>query len=225
MSERIGIMGGMFDPVHRGHVRVALAAAGALSLQRVHMVPCARPNHREGAAASSADRLAMLELVCRDRPLLRPDERELHRPGLSYTVDTLEQFREEFPDALLVFIQGWDSFLGLPRWKRWRQLFEQAHLCVVSRPGSSLPRADSRDPDERTLAGELAARQVVNAAGLEPGGTGGILVLEGVDCDISSTALRHCLARRHQGDPAVQRELGQWLEPAVSDWIDSHRLY
>lgn len=225
MRDRIGIMGGMFDPVHRGHVRVAMAAAEALSLQRVHLVPCARPNHREGAAASSADRLAMLERVCRERPLLRPDERELHRPGRSYTVDTLAQFRKEYPEALRVFIQGWDSFLGLPRWERWRHLFEHAHLCVVSRPGSSLPRADSSDADERMLAGELAERRVGDAAGLEPGRTGRILVLDGIDCDISSTALRRCLARRQQGDPAVRRELDRWLEPAVSDWIDAHRLY
>jgi nicotinate-nucleotide adenylyltransferase len=218
MTERIGIMGGMFDPPHPGHSRAALAAADALALDRVCMVPCARPNHRDGASAGACHRLAMLRLVCPEGGVLEVDDRELRRGGISYTADTLREFADEYPEALRVFIQGWDSFLTLPRWERWEEIFRFAHVCAVSRPGSRLPRLDSDDREERVMATMLQERQVARPEGLAPATAGGILVLDDVACAISSTQLRHRL-HRDAG------EVEQWLAPDVAAYIRAHQLY
>lgn len=225
MTDRIGIMGGMFDPVHLGHTGAALAAAEALDLDGVLMVPCARPNHREGASAPADDRLAMLELACRSTAALRVDDRELRRPGTSFMADTLQEIASQFPDALRVFIQGWDSFLTLPRWERWRDVLRFSHICAVSRPGCRLPDAGSEDGAERLMADLLAARRVRTPQALAESEAGGILVLDVPDCDISSTRLRSLLYRARQGDAAARRQADQWLSPSVAAYIHAHRLY
>lgn len=222
MTDRIGIMGGMFDPPHLGHTRAALAAADALALGRVYMIPCARPNHRSGASADAGHRLAMLRLACAGQRVLEVDDRELRRGGISYTADTLEEFAALYPRALRVFIQGWDSFLTLPRWERWEEIFRSSHVCAVSRPGGRLPVRDSDDPTERIMAEVLARRRVDRPEDLLPGAAGGILILEGVDCAISSTQLRRLLGQREEKGAA---ELEQWLVPDVAAYIRMHQLY
>lgn len=222
MTDRIGIMGGMFDPPHLGHTRAALAAADALTLDRVCMIPCARPNHRAGASADAGHRLAMLRLACAGHRVLEVDDRELRRGGISYTADTLEEFAGQYPRALRVFIQGWDSFLTLPRWERWKEIFRSSHVCAVSRPGSRLPARDSDDPVERVMAEILAERRVDRTEDLLPATAGGILVLEGVDCEISSTQLRRHLDQREEEGASG---LEQWLVPDVAAYIRMHQLY
>lgn len=222
MTDRIGIMGGMFDPPHLGHTGAALAAADALALDRVCMIPCARPNHRAGASADAAHRLAMLQLACGESAVLKVDERELRRGGVSYSADTLREFADEHPRALRVFIQGWDSFLTLPEWERWEEIIRSAHICAVSRPGSRLPAEGSDDRTERIMASILAERQVERPEELLPGTAGGILVMGGVDCAISSTQLRHWLHQRGETDAAKAE---QWLAPDVAAYIRTHRLY
>lgn len=222
MSDRIGIMGGMFDPPHPGHTRAALAAADALALDRVCMVPCARPNHRAGASAEAEHRLAMLRLACGESGVLEVDERELQRDGVSYSVDTLQEFASQYPRALRVFILGWDSFLTLPEWERWEDILRFSHICAVSRPGSRLPAGDSDDPVERTMATLLAERRVGRPEALLPATAGGVLVLEDVECAISSTQLRHWLRQREEADAARAE---QWLHPDVAAYIHAHQLY
>ncbi|MEX1198113.1 MAG: nicotinate (nicotinamide) nucleotide adenylyltransferase [Pseudohongiellaceae bacterium] len=222
MTDRIGIMGGMFDPPHRGHIRAALAAADALALERVCMVPCARPNHRAGASADGCHRLAMLRLACAEHAVLEVDDRELQRGGTSYTADTLEEFSARYPRALRVFIQGWDSFLTLPGWERWEDILRTSHVCAVSRPGSRLPAGDSDDPAERIMAAILAERRVERPEELLPSTTGGILVLESVDCAISSTQLRQQLQTRGEDGAGT---VDQWLTPDVTAYIRTHQLY
>lgn len=223
MTDRIGIMGGMFDPPHLGHTRAALAAADALALDSVRMVPCARPNHRCGASADAGHRLAMLQLACAGHGVLEVDERELQRSGVSYTADTLAEFAALYPRALRVFIQGWDSFLTLPEWERWEEILRSSHVCAVSRPGSRLPAQDSDNPTERIMAALLAERQVGSARELLPATAGGILVLEGVDCAVSSTQLRDQLHQREREEGAAKA--GQWLDPGVAAYIRAHQLY
>ena len=135
MIERIGIMGGMFDPVHVGHIKVALAAQQVLQLDQVRLVPCSIPNHRDHALCSSLQRLDMLHLAVNDYPSLVVDDRELNRPGTSYTYDTLLSVREEFREAALYFVLGVDAFASLDQWHRWLELFELCHFVVIERPG------------------------------------------------------------------------------------------
>ena len=153
MSKRVGVYGGMFDPVHCGHLAVATLAADALNLNRVLLVPCKQPNHRNAASASGAQRLEMLTLACADRAQLEASSIELEREGISFSVDTLAQLREEQPDTAFVFILGRDAFENLPRWERWQQLLDENLLAVVSRPSVAI----SRESAEVT---KLAERQV-----------------------------------------------------------------
>lgn len=153
-SERpcVGILGGTFDPVHIGHLRLAIEVREALQLDEVRLIPCARPPHRSEPHASAEHRLAMLRAAVAGDAGVLADDRELVRPGLSYTVDTLKSLREELgPDVDLVLLLGSDAFRQLQTWHLWQSIPELAHLAVIVRPGfdddglvSSLPEELAR---------------------------------------------------------------------------------
>jgi nicotinate-nucleotide adenylyltransferase len=140
MRKVVGIFGGTFDPIHIGHLRVALELKQQLGLDELRLVPCHRPPHR-GSQASSAQRLEMLRLALRTCPQLVLDEREVHRDRPSYTFDTLQELRAELgADPSLVLCLGTDAFAGLTSWYRWRELIDLAHILVIARPGWELPQ-------------------------------------------------------------------------------------
>lgn len=215
MSRRIGIMGGMFDPVHRGHLQVAETALRALQLEHVRLVPCAVPNHRHPAAASAAHRLAMLELALADlgEPGLLADDREFHRPGVSYMVDTLASLAAQFPDATLVYILGWDSFNTLPQWHRWQAMLDYCHICAVSRPGVRLAAGTMRRQD----ADWLLTRQVDSVTSLFTTHSGKLLVLDELSEPAASTDIRQALS-------AGQQQIAD-IPDVVLDYIRQHQLY
>lgn len=208
-------MGGMFDPVHEGHLAAARLAQTALALDCVHLVPCARPNHRGQAGASGADRLAMLQLATAGEPSLLVDDRELQRPGISFMVDTLSSFVEQYPAASLVYILGRDSFETLPGWHRWLDLLDLCHLAVVSRPRASSSHAQPAGLPA-VLADQLAQRQVDSAGALFRHARGKVLMLDALDMPVSSTSLRHALA---QIDAPAE------IPSAVLAYIRQHGLY
>lgn len=215
MSLRIGIMGGMFDPVHRGHLRVADTALTALELDHVRLVPCAVPNHRDQASAPAGHRLAMLELALTElgEPRLQTDDRELRRPGVSYTVDTLASLASQFPGATLVYIMGWDSFNTLPGWHRWRDLLNYSHLCAVSRPGVHLAAGGMAKQD----ADWLLSRQVQSPSALFNSKCGQVFVLDELAEPAASTDIRQALAAD------VQKMTD--MPDVVLDYIRQHQLY
>jgi len=138
MAELIGILGGTFDPVHFGHLRPALDVIEQLGLDRVHLIPSARPPHREQPQASPEQRLTMLQLAVKNNPQFVVDDRELHREGASYTVDTLLSLREEYPDSSLYLMLGTDAFSYIQTWHRWDELLNLAHIVVMQRPDETL---------------------------------------------------------------------------------------
>lgn len=212
---RVGVMGGMFDPVHSGHVAVALEAVNVLSLDELRMVPCHLPNHRGPAAASAPDRLTMLKLATQIDRRLRVDERECARPGVSYTVDTLESLRGDFPDAALVLVMGADAFRGLAGWHRWQHIAQLAHIAVVSRRGVKIEiSADTAD--------QLQWRQVNSATQMFAAREGRVILLPELQLDISSTQVREML--RSQQTFAEQKRVAL-LPEAVAAYIDEHDLY
>lgn len=219
MMQRIGIMGGMFDPVHTGHLQLAQTALRTLQLDRLHLVPCAQPNHRCQASASQRHRKAMLDIaVAQDRRLV-VDDREYRRVGVSYAVDTLKSFAEEFPDAALVYVQGWDSFNSLPTWHRWQELFLFAHVCAISRPGQKLP--NEHDPMGSTAAAlheELIVRRVGSVDALLCSRHGSILILDELAVDVSSTQVRDALA-------SESADIGINVCEGVDEYIRQHQLY
>ena len=130
----IGVFGGTFDPVHFGHLRTAYELLVRLELAEVRFVPCAVAPHRRQPITDSATRVRMLEAAIADVPEFVIDTRELERAGPSYTVDTLESLRTEYPDEALCLLLGMDAFLGLPGWHEWERLLDLAHIVVANRP-------------------------------------------------------------------------------------------
>lgn len=182
----LGIFGGMFDPVHFGHLRAAFEIHQALGLERVQFVPASDPPHRDRPVADGRLRLAMLRAAIAEAPWFEADGRELQRPGRSYTVLTLEEFRREQGERPLVLIVGLDAFLGLATWHRWKNLLELAHLAVVPRPGAALPV-------QGALAELLETRRTTGGDTVAASPAGRIYVHEGAQLDVSSTGLRAAL--------------------------------
>ena len=142
----IGIYGGTFNPIHRGHLRAAEAVTAALGLSRLLFVPSARPPHKDSDAAIMApaqERLAWVKMAVRDNPLFAADDIELERPGPSYLVDTLEALGQRFVEDELVFVAGRDAFCEMGSWKSPRALFAACHIAVTARP----PALDGGLPD------------------------------------------------------------------------------
>lgn len=185
--KRIAILGGTFDPVHIGHLRVALEAAEALDTP-VRLMPAHVPPHRPAPRASPAQRVAMLRAALTGQDRLQLDTRELDRAEPSYTVDTLRQMRVEFGAVQpLILLLGADAFAGLPTWHHWRALFDLAHIVVLTRPGHS-----GALPAE--LAGEIASRRARVAADLHASPGGKVFDLPVTPLEISASAVRALLA-------------------------------
>lgn len=178
------IYGGTFDPVHHGHLRLAIEVSDRLGVGSVSLVPCHIPPHRGQTGASSDQRLAMLRLAIAGEPQLRIDNRELAREGASYTADTLRQLRAELgPDEPLAMVVGTDAFASFDRWREWQQIPELAHVIVVRRPGPAL------DPAGKP-ARLLAERLVSGPEALHHSPCGGFLQMDPPLLDISATGIR-----------------------------------
>ena len=204
----IGIFGGTFDPVHFGHLRVALDFAERLMLEQIRLLPCRQPPHRREPLASPEDRLAMLELAVTDRSGLSIDKRELQRPGPSYMVDTLQSLRDEMPGTPLVLLLGMDAFAHFDQWHQWQRIIELAHIAVARRPGVSVPGGDV----------EAWSRRYCIADDQRLGGTAGQIVFCPVtQMDISATEIRN---RIMQG-----RSPRYLLPDAVITYIEEKNLY
>lgn len=172
-SRPIGILGGTFDPVHLGHLRVCVELRELLGLDHVRLIPNRVPPHRDAPRASDAQRADWIAEAIADEPGLCLDRRELDRDGASYTAETLAGLREELGDTPVVCIMGQDAFDGLVTWHRWEEIPRHAHIVVVPRPGTTAGRLDllpgvriTQDIDDlhNTPAGCLYAAQVTPLA-------------------------------------------------------------
>jgi nicotinate-nucleotide adenylyltransferase len=204
-------MGGTFDPVHFGHLRIALEVQQALGLLEVRMLPCAAPPHRDDPGASAEQRLQMLQLALQGQEALGIDTREYQRQGPSYTVDTLRSLRAELGDDVpLCLIMGSDAFAGLPTWHEWPQLFELAHIVLAHRPGWQRELSTLGDVD-------ISARVSANAEDLRASPAGRVYPLAVTQLEISATAIRH--------DVGVAKCTRYLLPEAVREYIEMNRLY
>jgi nicotinate-nucleotide adenylyltransferase len=179
----IGIFGGAFDPVHFGHLRTGFELLTTLRLARLHWVPTGEPRHRDHAIASAALRVKMLQAAVAGEPRFVVDTREVTRRGPSYSLDTLLEFRAEWPQNPLCLILGMDAFLGLPLWHRWQELLSLAHLIVAHRPGW-------QPPEHGPLAALLAEHRVIAPEALQVSLHGRIYVHAVTALDIASSELR-----------------------------------
>jgi nicotinate-nucleotide adenylyltransferase len=209
----IGLLGGTFDPVHHGHLRMAEELREKLGLDQVRLIPAAIPPHRANPQITADHRAEMVKLAIAGNPAFALDTRELARPGPSYTFDTLTELRAELGSQVsLCLLIGSDAFLGLPDWHRWHELLDLAHIIVAQRPGA-VPNEEAMKPELRQ---QWQDRRVENPAELRmPAGQ--ILLQSITALDISASGIRAAF---------MQGLSTRYLLPeTVRTYIDSHHLY
>jgi nicotinate-nucleotide adenylyltransferase len=214
LGNRIGILGGTFDPVHQGHLALATAARECFALDSVLFIPAASPPHKLGAPlAPFADRVAMLRLALSGTEGFVISEMERDRPGPSYSIDTLKELRQQLGEEVrLFFCIGMDAFAEITSWKNYAELFHYAGFVVVERPDSGgMALADF-------IAAELPHfRQGGERAWAEADGPGRIYALAMPGVPVSSTLVRERAARGESLAGLVPGE--------VAGYIARHGLY
>lgn len=211
-DRRIGILGGMYNPVHDGHLRAAIEARELLQLHEVRLVPCAQPPHRSAPAVPATLRAEMVRAAVADVTGLALDARELTLPPPSYTLRTLQSLREELPDATFVLLLGEDAFSGLDRWHEWQQIRHYAHVAVMRRPGSN-DASWNRELQDWLRQAEVSASALADCEEQ----AGRVAFCDIAALDISSTRIRDLIAAGR--DP-------RFLVPdAVLEIIEREHLY
>jgi nicotinate-nucleotide adenylyltransferase len=214
-NKAIGILGGTFDPIHYGHLRLAEEMLELANLSQIRFIPAGTPPHRDEPQVSAQHRSAMVRLAIADQPAFVLDDREVERSGKCYTVDTLRELRAELgSNQPLCLLMGGDAFLQLDTWHEWEQLFGLAHIVVGSRPGFTLEeRIHTAAPTLQShYQQRLCAAQVLSQ---KP--AGGIAELAIPKLEISATLIRSRVAEN--------RSIRYLLPNKVADYIHQHQLY
>ena len=207
MEKPIGILGSNFDPIHLGHLHLALQTQQQLNLEKVKLIPCYQSPLRSLPCAGALDRAKMIQLAITKYPTLELDERESQQARKSYTIDTLRTLRQELPFTPLVLIMGADAFAGLNNWQEWEKLLEYTHIIVVKRPRAILS-------DTQHL---LSTYQTADNNNIHQQLAGTIIVLDINAPDISSSMIRTLLQQKKNVDLLLPGE--------VKDYINQHQLY
>jgi nicotinate-nucleotide adenylyltransferase len=201
---KIGICGGTFDPFHRGHIEPVLGARGLLKWDRLIYIPAYRqPFKPDQQFASAYHRFTMAVLATESVEIVRVSPQELERGRISYTVETLELLRSEYPKATLDWIIGDDNLAELGAWKQIDRIFELANFVVLAR----LTTHEDVPPQFRTHVAPAESR----------GMCGHIVFAENQTVVVSSTEIRR---RVRAGEPITHL-----VDPRVSRYIDHNRLY
>jgi len=196
--QRIGLLGGSFDPIHNAHLQLARSACSELALDAVWFIPAGQPWQRDPLAASAQQRWDMVNLAIAGLPGMRACDIELRRAGPSYTIDTIRELRRAHTHTAFTFIVGADQLRNLPTWNGWQDIAAQVDLAAARRPGY----ADTAPP-------ELLAALEAHGHRLHR--------LDMAEIDLSATRIRERIAR---GQP-----LDGLVPPAVAHYIAEHRLY
>jgi len=229
----VGLFGGSFDPIHRGHVALAQAAAERFSLRQVLFVPANVPPHKQKQPVTCfVHRYAMVALATQDEkqfvPSLLEAPAELRRAGTAkgavaaspnYTLDTVRRLKQTLKKADRLFLLiGVDAFRDIAKWHEAKALLAECAFVIASRPGFSLRDvAESLPESVRPPAAVTKPFQKQAASGdlVLPGVT--LHLLEGVQQNVSATMIREAAAK---GKP-----LGRWLDPRVAEYIRKMGLY
>jgi nicotinate-nucleotide adenylyltransferase len=197
---KIGVLGGTFDPVHKGHLLMAEEARKSLDLSEILLIPAGQSLLKPAHSITPAEhRLQMLCLAIADKPYFKASATEVERPGPSYTVDTIAELQGQHGSGDdIFFILGWDSLAQLPSWREPFRLIQMCFLVAVPRPGYKCP-------DLKALEGSI------------PGISQRVVFLTKPQIDISASAIRELAARG--------LSLSQFVPETVEDYIRKHKLY
>ena len=197
--KRIAMFGGSFNPVHNAHMNLAAAFVKKLKLDKLLLVPTAQPPHKSGKDIASAQhRLNMCRLAAESVKKAEVSDIEIVRSGTSYTVDTLRQLRELYPESELFLIMGADMYMTLDTWKNPEEIFSLACLCTVPRNDDEAPELEEKEKQYS----EMGARSVI---------------LDLKKLDISSTVIRE-LAYNDES-------FSKYVDPKVEKYIYANYLY
>lgn len=193
---------------------MAQELADALDLDEIHFIPAANPPHKTGPNISAEHRAAMVQLAIANNAAFRYDDRELHRAGASYTIDTLQSLRGELgTQASITLFMGSDAFTKFDTWHRWQEIIQLSHIALVQRP----PVSGHKHTLSKALETFLHNHYTENADDLHTSPAGFITMRQVTALDISSTAIRQML---HHKDSI------RYLMPdSVIDYIKTHQLY
>ena len=221
MTRRIGIFGGTFDHVHYGHIDSAKCLVAKLSLDTLYFMPCQQHPFHKHPGASPAQRADMLTLAVADEARLDIDTRELRRDGISYTVDSLQEIRNEHgDDTVIVFILGTDAFASLHQWQRWQSLLSLANVAVIERAGQ-ITTAQINEPELKALLAQSVT--AVNAT------HGELIQLVLEPYHISSTVLRSALGSIHRADNKIDeaqlKVINEFIPASFVQYIEAQQLY
>jgi nicotinate-nucleotide adenylyltransferase len=237
---KLGLFGGTFDPIHRGHIALAQAAREKFGLNRILFVPANVPPHKQKQPLSAfAHRYAMVVLATNpDKALIPslleapPEElAEIAKsvpvsrkpapppPAANYTIDTVRQLKRSLKKIdELFFLLGIDAFRDIAKWREAEQLFGEVEFIVASRPGYSLADVANSLPEKLRPAAHVTKpfeKQPARGDLVLNGAT--VHVLDGVHHAISATAIREAAA--------ANKPLGKFVDPAVADYIKKCALY
>lgn len=199
----IGIYGGSFDPVHLGHLQTATSIKNELSIDRLFMLPCFVPVHKNSLNYTSEERLQMLNLAIKEFTSLEIDTREILRGGNSFMIDTLLDLKESFKDESICLIIGMDSFINFKTWKKWDEFSKLVHLAVLPRIGD--------EPISKALETFDTAK---NAHQLEAKPNGYLYFSNSQMIDISSSDIR--------GKIAANQNLDNFLPTSIISFIKKY---
>ena len=186
----VGILGGTFNPIHYGHLRMAQELADGLGMDEVKFIPSANPPHKDSVTVSAEHRAAMVKLAIADNPKFAIDELELCRDGASYTIDTLISLRETLgKDTSLCLMMGSDAFVKLNTWYRWRELLNYTHIILVQRPDNT----KQQPPLPKEVQALLEAHYTEQISDLSKENSGLINMQQITAQDISSSQIRENL--------------------------------
>ena len=196
---QIGIMGGTFNPPHKGHMNAAFSAKREIPLDRLILIPAGIPPHKkvDESSASVADRLEMTRLVA-DEIGAEVSDIEIMREGKSYTVDTLREIKKKFPDDSLWLIMGTDMFLSLESWREPQEIFSLASIAVIARA----------ENDREALAAH--SERLLRLYGAKS------RIIETASITISSSELRQSVA---------EGKHSEFLSDSVYNYIIEKKLY
>jgi nicotinate-nucleotide adenylyltransferase len=218
---KLGLLGGSFNPIHKGHLAIAGQVLDKVQLDRVLFIPTGDPPHkRDGSLAPAKHRYEMVRLAIADTPSFGLSDMELRRTGKSYTIDTVRTLRRQFGSSTeLYFLIGLDAFLDVPNWKDPLELLHLCRFVVVPRPGqcfqslATLPLLPTLDlqPLAQLDRGESPRLEIAGPL------CRGIICLPIPPCSTSASDIRQ---RIRQGTT-----LANLLPPLVESYILQHRLY
>ncbi len=215
MPTTIGLLGGTFNPIHFGHLRIAEELRENLKLDQVRFIPSANPPHKNQPKVTAEQRAEMVSAAIAPHPNFILDTQELKRKGASYTIDTLKHLRLQFgPNSSLCFIMGSDAFVKLETWHQWESLLDYCHIVLVNRPQDA---NNSQAKISTRLESFLSEHYTEQADDLSERPHGLIHMQAVTPLAISSSMIRQLASQ--------QQSIRYLTPPSVIDQIQSQALY